>query len=101
MKTIDKKQINLYFKYFLGEITRRKIDFPKHMMQDIVKAEGLVKRDILNEWECGLVEEVLLYLLNDVDEMDIFEENLTMYDAMTRFISHSFSQTDGGCVRLK
>ena len=101
MKTIDKKQVNLYFKYFLGEITRRKIDLPKHMMQDIVKAEGLVKRDILNEWECGLVEEVLLYLLNDVDEMDIFEENLTMYDTMTRFISHSFNQTDGGCVRLK
>ena len=101
MKTIDKKQINLYFKYFLAEITRRKIDLPKHMMQDIVKAEGLVKRDILNEWECGLVEEVLLYLLNDVDEMDIFEENLTMYDTMTRFISHSFNQTDGGCVRLK
>ena len=102
MKTIDKKQINLYFKYFLGEITRRKIDLPKHMMQDIVKAEGLVKRDVLNEWECGLVEEVLLYLLNDVDEMDIFEENLTMYDAMTRFISKSFSQIeDGGCVRLK
>ena len=101
MKTIDKKQINLYFKYFLGEITRRKIDLPKHMMQDIVKAESLVKRDILNEWECGLVEEVLLYLLNDIDEMDIFEENLTMYDTMTRFISHSFNQTDGGCVRLK
>ena len=101
MKTIDKKQINLYFKYFLGEITRRNIDLPKHMMQDIVKAENLVKRDILNEWECGLVEEVLLYLLNDVDEIDIFEENLTMYDAMTRFISKSFSQTDGGCVRLK
>ena len=76
MKTIDKKQVNLYFKYFLGEITRRKIDLPKHMMQDIVKAESLVKGDILNEWECGLVEEVLLYLLNDVDEMDIFEENL-------------------------
>ena len=101
MKTIDKKQINLYFKYFLGEITRRKIDLPKHIMQDIVKAESLVKRYILNEWERGLVEEVLLYLLNDVDEMDIFEENLTMYDTMTRFISHSFSQTDGGCVRLK
>ena len=101
MKTIDKKQINLYFKYFLAEITRRKIDLPKHMMQDVVKAECLVKRDILNEWECGLVEEVLLYLLNDVDEMDIFEENLTMYDTMTRFISHSFSQTDRGCVRLK
>ena len=101
MKTIDKKQINLYFKYFLGEITRRKIDLPKHIMQDIVKAESLVKRDILNEWECGLVEEVLLYLLNDVDEMDIFEENLTMYDTMTRFISHSFNQLDGGCVRLK
>ena len=101
MKTIDKKQVNLYFKYFLGEITRRKIDLPKHIMQDIVKAENLVKRDILNEWECGLVEEVLLYLLNDVDEMDIFEENLTMYDTMTRFISHSFSQADGGCVRLK
>ena len=101
MKTIDKKQINLYFKYFLGEITRRKIDLPKHIMQDIIKAESLVKRDMLNEWECGLVEEVLLYLLNDVDEMDIFEENLTMYDTMTRFVSHSFSQTDGGCVRLK
>ena len=101
MKTIDKKQVNLYFKYFLGEITRRKIDLPKHIMQDIVKAENLVKRDILNEWECGLVEEVLLYLLNDVDEMDIFEEKLTMYDAMTRFISHSFNQIDGGCVRLK
>ena len=101
MKTIDKKQVNLYFKYFLGEITRRKIDLPKHIMQDIVKAEGLVKRDILNEWECGLVEEVLLYLLNDVDVMDIFEENLTMYDTMTRFISHSFNQADGGCVRLK
>ena len=101
MKTIDKKQINLYFKYLLGEITRRKIDLPKHMMQNIVKAESLVKRDTLNEWECGLVEEMLLYLLNDVDGMDIFEENLTMYDEMTGFISHSFSQTDGGCVRLK
>ena len=101
MKTIDKKQINLYFKYFLAEITRRKIDLPKHIIQDIVKAESLVKRDVLNEWECGLVEEVLLYLLNDVDEMDIFEENLTMYDTMTRFVSHSFNQTDGGCVRLK
>ena len=101
MKTINKKQINFYFKDLLDEIARRKINLPKHMMQNIIKVESLIKGDALNEWECGLVEEMLLYLLNDVDEMDIFEEDLIMYDAITRFISHSFSQTNGGCVRLK
>ena len=83
--------LNQYLKYFQDKIVERNIILPADVKRDFVKVKTYTDRDIVSPSECGLIEDTLLYLLNDLDRFDLFQENEKLYSEIVMFVMRDIS----------
>lgn len=88
---IRKKLLKQYLKYFQDKIVERNIVLPADVKRDFVKVKTYTDRDVVSPSECGLIEDILLYLLNDLDGFDLFEENEKLYSEIVMFVMRDIS----------
>ena len=88
---IRRKLLNQYLKYFQDEITERGIILPADVKIDFAKVKKYANRDIISSGECGFIEDMLLYLLNDLEGFDLFEEDENLYSEIVMFVMKDIS----------
>lgn len=96
MQKINKKELNKIFDYLENQLLDKDLMFP-----DFIKVKKLAKKDMLSVYEVGLIEDMLLFVCNDIEEFDLFKLDEKAYDEINAFIIRYIDKLDGlECVVL-
>ena len=67
------------------------IDISDDVKMDFAKVKKYANKDIVSSGECGFIEDMLLYLLNDLEGFDLFEEDEKLYSEIVMFVMKDIS----------